>query len=45
MAAVLTQLGVSCETAASAEEALRVLETQEVDAVISDLQMPGMSGM
>jgi len=45
MAAVLTQVGVSCETAASAEEALRVLETHEVDAVISDLQMPGMSGM
>ncbi|HXN95008.1 MAG TPA: HD domain-containing phosphohydrolase [Candidatus Acidoferrales bacterium] len=45
MAAVLTQVGVSCETAASAEEALRVLETREMDAVISDLQMPGMSGM
>jgi response regulator RpfG family c-di-GMP phosphodiesterase len=45
MAAVLTQVGVSCETAASAEEALRVLETHEMDAVISDLQMPGMSGM
>ena len=45
MAAVLTQVGVSCETAASAEEALRVLETCEMDAVISDLQMPGMSGM
>ncbi len=45
MAAVLTQVGVSCETAASAEDALRVLETHEMDAVISDLQMPGMSGM
>ena len=45
MAAVLTQVGVSCETAASAEDALRVLETHDMDAVISDLQMPGMSGM
>jgi response regulator RpfG family c-di-GMP phosphodiesterase len=45
MAAVLAQLGIPCETAASGEEALRVLETHEIDAVISDLQMPGMSGM
>jgi len=45
MAAVLAQLGFPCETAASGEEALRVLETQRIDAVISDLQMPGMSGM
>jgi response regulator RpfG family c-di-GMP phosphodiesterase len=45
MAVVLTQLGVSCETAANAEEALRVLEKREIDAVISDLQMPGKSGM
>ncbi len=45
MAAVLAQLGLPCETAASGEEALRVLETQWMDAVISDLQMPGMSGM
>jgi response regulator RpfG family c-di-GMP phosphodiesterase len=45
MAAVLAQLGIPCETAASGEEALRVLETDRIDAVISDLQMPGMSGM
>jgi response regulator RpfG family c-di-GMP phosphodiesterase len=45
MAAVLAQLGIPCETAASGEEALRVLETHPIDAVISDLQMPGMSGM
>jgi response regulator RpfG family c-di-GMP phosphodiesterase len=45
MAAVLAQLGISCETAAGGEEALRVLETHPIDAVISDLQMPGMSGM
>jgi response regulator RpfG family c-di-GMP phosphodiesterase len=45
MAAVLGQLGFPCETAASGEEALHILETHQIDAVISDLQMPGMSGM
>ncbi len=45
MAAVLAQLGFICETASSGEEALRILETHRVDAVISDLQMPGISGM
>jgi response regulator RpfG family c-di-GMP phosphodiesterase len=45
MTAVLAQLGFPCETAASGDEALRVLETHGIDAVISDLQMPGMSGM
>jgi response regulator RpfG family c-di-GMP phosphodiesterase len=45
MAVVLAQLGHLCQTAASAQEALRILEAQPIDAVISDLQMPGMSGM
>ena len=45
MAAVLAQVGLPCETAASGDEALRILETHRIDAVISDLQMPGMSGM
>jgi len=45
MAAVLAQLGLPCETAAHADEALHILETHRIDAVISDLQMPGMSGM
>ena len=45
MAAVLAQLGLPCETATGGEEALRFLETRQIDAVISDLQMPGMSGM
>ncbi len=31
-------------TCASGEEALRVLETEEMDVVCSDLRMPGMSG-
>ncbi len=45
MAVVLAQLGLPCETADSGEEALRILETHQIGAVISDLQMPGMSGM
>jgi len=45
MAAIFAQLGLPCETAASGEEALRTLETHRIDAVISDLHMPGMSGM
>src|SRR2546427_2853151 len=45
MAVVLARLGFPCETADSGEEALRILETHRIDAVISDLQMPGMSGM
>jgi response regulator RpfG family c-di-GMP phosphodiesterase len=45
MSAVLAQIGISCETSSSGKEALRILETHGIDAVISDLQMPGMSGM
>jgi response regulator RpfG family c-di-GMP phosphodiesterase len=45
MAAVLSQVGLQCETAASGHEALQLLETHRIDAVISDLQMSGMSGM
>jgi response regulator RpfG family c-di-GMP phosphodiesterase len=45
MAAVLAQVGLRCETAASGDEALRLLETNRIDVVISDLQMPGMSGL
>jgi response regulator RpfG family c-di-GMP phosphodiesterase len=45
MAAVLAQVGLRCETAASGDEALPILEANRIDAIISDLQMPGMSGM
>lgn len=34
-----------CVTATSGEQALKALLNKEVDAVISDLQMPGISGM
>jgi response regulator RpfG family c-di-GMP phosphodiesterase len=44
-ATVLAQIGLSCETAAGGDEALHILETHPIDAVISDLRMPGMSGM
>jgi cyclic di-GMP phosphodiesterase len=45
IAVVLSHLGHHCQTAAGGEEALQILKTQRFDAVISDLQMPGMSGM
>jgi DNA-binding NtrC family response regulator len=45
LAAMLGDAGVLCKTAACAEEGLKVLETESVDAVLSDLQMPGISGM
>src|SRR6266849_9951353 len=42
---VLAQIGLRCEKAANGEEALRILEARQIDAVISDLHMPGISGM
>jgi cyclic di-GMP phosphodiesterase len=45
LAAMLEEAGVPCKTASSAEEALKILETESADAVLSDLQMPGTSGM
>jgi response regulator RpfG family c-di-GMP phosphodiesterase len=42
---MLEQAGISHQTAASAEEALGYLTSETFDAVISDLQMSGMSGM
>jgi response regulator RpfG family c-di-GMP phosphodiesterase len=45
LAMVLAQVGISCAQASGGEEALHLLKTQELDAVISDLRMPGMSGM
>ncbi len=45
LATMLAQENISCKTAAGAEEALQILETQPFDAVIADLQMPNVSGM
>lgn len=45
LAAMLGEAGILCTAAASAEDGLAVLESESVDAVISDLQMSGVSGM
>jgi response regulator RpfG family c-di-GMP phosphodiesterase len=45
LAAMLTDSGVACGTAASGEEALRVLEQEKVTAILTDLNMPRLSGM
>jgi len=45
LSVMLAQFPFSCRTAASGDEALGILENEPQDAVISDLQMPGMSGM
>jgi putative nucleotidyltransferase with HDIG domain len=37
--------GYQCRTASSGEEALGLLAREQADVVISDLRMPGMSGM
>ena len=45
LTAMLREAGVPCKAAACAEEGLIALETEPTDAVLSDLQMPGISGM
>jgi response regulator RpfG family c-di-GMP phosphodiesterase len=45
LAVMLEQADIPYESAPSGEEALKFLRTETFDAVISDLQMPGMSGM
>ncbi|HOK88389.1 MAG TPA: sigma-54 dependent transcriptional regulator [Candidatus Hydrogenedentes bacterium] len=42
---VMTDLGFETFDAGSGEEALRVFETRPFDLVITDLAMPGMSGL
>jgi response regulator RpfG family c-di-GMP phosphodiesterase len=45
LSVMLTQSAFVCRTAASGEEALCLLEKYPLDVVISDLRMPGISGM
>ena len=45
LTAMLGEAGISCKAAACSEEGLTALETEPVDAILSDLQMPGISGM
>jgi response regulator RpfG family c-di-GMP phosphodiesterase len=45
LSVMLTHADIVCRTAACGEEALRLLENQPTDVVISDLRMPGISGM
>lgn len=45
LAAILNDAGISCATVANGEEALEVIRSQSFQAVIADLQMPGISGM
>lgn len=45
LAAMLGDAGLRCKMAACVEDGERVLETESVDAVLCDLQMPGTSGM
>ncbi|MGB2624426.1 MAG: HD domain-containing phosphohydrolase [Candidatus Acidiferrum sp.] len=45
LALMLRPPGYLCSTAASGEEALLILQRERFDAVISDLQMPGIGGL
>ncbi len=39
------KIGIEALTAISGNEALRILETREVDVIFLDIKMPGMDGM
>ncbi len=45
MSILLEREGYEVRTASSAEEALRVIETGLIDLVLSDVNMPGLSGI
>lgn len=42
---IILQPDYSCATASNGSDALAAMQRERIDAVISDLQMPGMSGM
>jgi len=42
---MLNDAGIPSWTTGSGEEALRIIQTQSFNAVLADLQMPGISGM
>ena len=41
----LEKSGMECATASSGKEALKMLEEQQFDLILSDILMPGMSGL
>jgi putative two-component system response regulator len=45
LARILTREGFTCDLAADAAQALEDIEDREYDLVITDVNMPGMSGM
>jgi two-component system response regulator AtoC len=42
---LLNDAGYHCQTTSSGEQALEILRQQEFDVLISDLRLPGMSGL
>jgi chemotaxis protein histidine kinase CheA len=42
---ILTDGGVEVESVASGEEALVVLESHEIDCLVTDIEMPGLDGL
>jgi len=45
LGALLTQAGLTVHTATNGQEALALLGRKPIDVVVSDVRMPGMSGM
>jgi putative nucleotidyltransferase with HDIG domain len=45
LAVMLKAVGIRCMTSASGEHALQVMQERKVDAIIADLEMPGLSGL